>query len=103
MKYVQMDLFKDRDREKRGEIFLKASNSTKQAFYRIWIEELDEGYIVRKESGIFTKVLDRKNWWFRTYFEAEQYQQKLVNSKTNPERKSPISGECHSMRSDLME
>jgi len=89
MKCIQLDLFRDWERVRTEETFLEASNSSKKAFYHIWIEKLDEGFIVRKESGVSGKILDRKNWWFENYQEAKEYHQKLIREKTNPSRKSP--------------
>jgi hypothetical protein len=89
MEHIQLDLFRDREREKTDEVFLEASESAKKAFYHVWIERLDEGFIVRKESGIFNKVMDRRDWWFKMYPEAKEYHQKLIREKTNPSRKSP--------------
>ena len=91
MEYTQLDLFKDRVREKSDETFLEAAaaDGGKKAFYRVWIEKLDEGFIVRKESGSQNKILDRRNWWFEMYPDAKEYHQKLIREKTNPSRKSP--------------
>jgi len=68
---------------------LQDENSPKKAFYRIFLLQTEEGYLVRKESGASGKILDRRTWSKPTFPEAEKLFLAKVRSKTNPARKSP--------------
>lgn len=68
---------------------LVAADSPRQAFYRIWIEDIDGQINVVKESGVKDRVLDRRRWPVEDYEEAEKACQRRIKAKTKPDRKSP--------------
>ncbi len=69
--------------------YLMATESPKNAFYRIWIESDAGIFTVRKESGIRDRVLDERAWPFDALGDARKLFDRRIKSKTNPERKSP--------------
>lgn len=68
---------------------LQDENSPKKAFYKLYLLQTEEGYLVRKESGASGKILDCRNWPKPTFQEAEKLFLAKVRCKTNPSRKSP--------------
>lgn len=70
-------------------IYLEAPESPRRAFYLLWIEPKGEGFRLCKESGAGSARLHQKVWEFETIEEAEKLFEKLVWSKTRPDRKSP--------------
>jgi hypothetical protein len=67
---------------------LIAPTSRHQAFYTIWIEACEQGFLVVKESGAGDKVWDRRSWVTSSLAEAEKLFSRRVKEKTSPERKS---------------
>jgi len=65
------------------------AESPKKAFYRIWIEANAGLFTVRKESGIWNTVLDKRAWYFDTLDKAQDLFDRRIKAKTNPQRKSP--------------
>jgi hypothetical protein len=70
-------------------ILLLDENSPKKAFYRIFLLETEEGYLIRKESGAANKVLDCRTWSKPSLVEADKFYSSIIRRKTNPARKSP--------------
>ena len=68
--------------------YLVARESSRQAFYTIWMESCADGFRVCKESGGGKKVWDRRAWDFKSLDEAEKAYNHRINEKTNPSRKS---------------
>jgi hypothetical protein len=68
---------------------LVAIDSPREAFYIIWIEEMDGQIQVVKESGVNGRVLDRRCWACKTLEDAQKRFKRQVKYKTNPNRKSP--------------
>lgn len=68
---------------------LEAIDSPRQAFYIIWIEDLDGQIQVVKESGADGRVLDRRCWAHKTLEDARKRFKRQVKYKTDPYRKSP--------------
>lgn len=68
---------------------LAASDSPKKAFYRLWIKANAGLFAVLKESGANGRVLDRRRWPVETFDPAVKMVDRIITSKTNPERKSP--------------
>lgn len=67
---------------------LVAPESSRQAFYTIWLESFPGGFRVCKESGGAEKVWDRRAWEFKSFGEAEKAYNQRINEKTNPNRRS---------------
>ena len=65
------------------------ASSPKNAFYNLWLEELNGEYRIRKESGAGKKVLDKRLWRFESLEKAEKTFEQRVRVKINPVRKSP--------------
>jgi hypothetical protein len=65
------------------------ADSSKSAFYRIWIEADAGIYTVLKESGIKGRVLDRRAWPQEIMDEAIKLFDRRIKAKTNPECKCP--------------
>jgi hypothetical protein len=65
------------------------AESPKNAFYRLWLEAHADGYILKKESGSGERVLDRRQWTFKSREIAEKKFDRRVRDKINPDRKSP--------------
>lgn len=70
-------------------VHLVDPHSPKKAFYDLWLESISDGYLVCKASGVQDKVLDRESWFRSSLDEARVKFQKIISSKTNPNRKSP--------------
>lgn len=84
LKYTQKDLFGCVLRS----MYLFAPDSPKKAFYSLFIEVEFDNYIIRKESGIGSKVLDRREWKYHSLEEAEKSFNRIIHQKTRPDRKS---------------
>ena len=68
------------------ETLLKA-DSKKQAFYKLTIEEISDGFVIRKESGAGEKVL-HKEFYYRDLLEdANEFHQRKIQEKTGENRK----------------
>ena len=65
------------------------ASSPKNAFYNLWLEELNGEYRIRKESGAGKNVLDKRLWRFESLEKAEKVFKQRVRVKINPDRKSP--------------
>lgn len=68
---------------------LQDENSPKKAFYRIFLLQTQEGYLIRKESGAAGKVLDCRTWQKPSLIEADKLYSSIIRRKTDPARKSP--------------
>ena len=84
-KYKQLSLFP----QKLCSAYLVAADSPSSAFYRMWIADYNEVYLLIKESGIKGRVLDKRSWPFENIEEAEKVFNRRIKEKTDPERKSP--------------
>ena len=65
------------------------ADSPKNAFYRLWLETHIDGYLLKKESGYGDKILDCRQWTFKSREIAEKHFDRRVRDKLNPDRKSP--------------
>ena len=76
----------------RKNIVLKKANlracSPRNAFYRLTLEQITDGYLVRKESGGNRVVLHREAWYGENLSDAEKLFARILKEKTNPNRKS---------------
>ncbi len=84
-KYTQGDLFKSTLKQR----YLIAPNSPKKAFYTLSLEFEFDQYVIRKESGFGSKILDRRKWEYPSLLEAEKSFNRRIKQKTRPDRKSP--------------
>ena len=67
---------------------LLKADSKKNAFYRLKIEKIRDGYLIQKESGINDdKVLHRETYYRNNYDSAFNLYSKKIKEKTNPKRK----------------
>ena len=65
------------------ETYLQA-NSSKQAFYKLITEQITDGFLVRKESGIGEgRVLHEETYFRKSLDGAIQLHEKKVKEKTN--------------------
>jgi len=75
----------------RKNIVLKKANlrarSPRNAFYRLTLEQITDGYLVRKESGGNGMVFNREAWYREDFADAEKLFAKILKQKTNPNRK----------------
>ncbi|MBF0234447.1 MAG: hypothetical protein HQK65_15610 [Desulfamplus sp.] len=83
-KYAQNDLFQKILRH----VYLSAPDSPKKAFYTLSLEIEFDQYVIRKQSGIGTKVLDRRKWIYQSLPEAEKSFESRIKQKTSLNRKS---------------
>ena len=67
-------------------VYLEA-DSPRRAFYELTLEEITDGYLVRKRSGASDKVLHRECWFRERFEEAEKLFERIVRKKTTPGRK----------------
>jgi len=76
----------------RKNIVLKKANlracSPRNAFYRLTLEQITDGYLVRKKSGGNGVVLHREAWYRENLSDAEKLFVRILKEKTNPNRKS---------------
>ena len=70
-------------------VHLVVSNTTRQTFYSIWIEENHGTFRVHKASGARGRVWDERVWEFASLDEAERLFNRRVKEKTDPNRRSP--------------
>jgi len=70
-------------------VHLMVSDTPRQTFYSIWIEEHDETFRVHKVSGARGRVWDERVWEFASLDEAERLFNRRVKEKTDPNRRSP--------------
>jgi hypothetical protein len=68
---------------------LVVSDTLRQTFYSIWIEEHCGKYRVRKASGARGRVWDERTWEFVSLDEAERLFNRRIREKTDPKRRSP--------------
>ena len=80
---IQLNLFPNQIKY----VYLIAS-SPKNAFYNLFLEELNGKYRIRKESGANNKVLDKRVWKFESLEKAEKKFNICIKQKTNINRKS---------------
>lgn len=75
----------------RKNIVLKKANlracSPRNAFYRLTLEQITDGYLVRKESGGNGMVFNREAWYRESFADAEKLFAKILKQKTSPNRK----------------
>ena len=73
-------------------IVLKKANlraqSPRNAFYILTLEQITDGYLVRKESGGNGMVFNREAWYRESFADAEKLFLRILKKKTNPNRKS---------------
>ena len=84
-KYTQRDLFEEIVRQ----VYLIAPKSDRKAFYRLSLEFEFNQYIIRKQSGIGSKVLDRRKWAHPSLAEAEKDFDLRIKQKTRSDLKYP--------------
>jgi len=70
-------------------VHLVVSNTPRQTFYSIWIEEHHGTFRVHKASGAQGRVWDERVWEFASLDEAERLFNRRVKEKTDPNRRSP--------------
>ncbi|MDY0279030.1 MAG: hypothetical protein RBR35_00545 [Salinivirgaceae bacterium] len=68
---------------------LVVSDTPRQTFYSIWIEEDCGTFRVHKVSGARGRVWDKRMWEFVSLGEAERLFNRRVREKTDPNRRSP--------------
>lgn len=83
-KYNQKDLFGSILKQRH----LYAPDSPKKAFYSLSLEVDFGQYLIRKESGIASKVLDRREWRYHSLEDAEKSFNRIIHQKTKLDRKS---------------
>ncbi|MGD9731366.1 MAG: hypothetical protein AB7U45_04220 [Desulfamplus sp.] len=83
-RYAQKDLFKYLIKK----VSLYVPDSPRKAFYRLSLEFEFNNYIICKESGIGSKVLDRRVWIYESFEKAENSFNKRIYQKIRPDRKS---------------
>ncbi|MBF0230048.1 MAG: hypothetical protein HQK63_10775 [Desulfamplus sp.] len=84
LKYAQKDLFKYLVEQ----VSLYVPDSPRKTFYKLYLEFEFNNYVIRKESGIGCKVLDRRVWSYESFEKAEKSFNKRIHQKTRPDRKS---------------
>ena len=76
----------------RKNIVLKKANlrahSPRNAFYVLTLEQITDGYLIRKESGGNGMVFNREAWYRESFADAEKLFLRILREKTNPNRKS---------------
>ena len=82
-KYTQKDLFN----YLLEQVSLHVPDSPRKAFYTISLEIEFDHYVIRKESGIGSKVLDRRVWRYKSFEKAEKIFNSRIHQKTRPDRK----------------
>ena len=70
-------------------IYLQDLDSRKQAWYELLIYQIDNGYLVHKNSGAGERKLNSETWFRPSLTEADNKFSRIVKDKTNPDRKSP--------------
>lgn len=75
----------------RKNIVLKKANlraqSPRNAFYRLTLEQITDGYLIRKKSGGNGVVLHREAWYRENLSDAEKLFARILKQKTNPNSK----------------
>jgi len=61
--------------------------SPHNAFYELTLEQITDGYLVRKESGGNGVVLHREAWYRKNLSDAEKLFARILKQKTNPNSK----------------
>jgi len=82
---IQNDLF---NKYLLQQVNLYVPDSPRKAFYRLYLEFEFNNYVVRKESGIGSKVLDRRVWTYESFEKAEKSFNNRIHQKTRLDRKS---------------
>ncbi len=82
---IQNDLF---NKYLLQQVSLYVPDSPRKAFYRLYLEFEFNNYVVRKESGIGSKVLDRRVWTYESFEKAEKSFNNRIHQKTRLDRKS---------------
>ena len=67
---------------------LKAK-SPREAFYRLDLLKITDGYLIRQESGAGQRILHREIWFRDSIEEASRLYHKIIERKTDPHRRSP--------------
>ena len=83
-KYAQRDLFGCMLKS----MYLFAPDSPKKAFYTLSLEFEFNHYVIRKDSGIDSRTLDRREWRYQSLEDAEKSFNRRIHQKTRPDRKS---------------
>ena len=68
------------------ETLLKA-DSKMQAFYRLTLEEIADGFVIRKESGAGEKILHKELYYRNLLEDANKFHQRKIKEKTGENRK----------------
>ena len=63
------------------------ARSPRNAFYKLTLERIRDGYLIRKESGGNGVVLHREAWYRENFSEAEKLFTRIIKQKTNPNSK----------------
>jgi hypothetical protein len=82
---IQNDLF---NKYLLQQVSLYVPDSPRKTFYRLYLELEFNNYVVRKESGIGSKVLDRRVWTYESFEKAEKSFNNRIHQKTRLDRKS---------------
>ena len=65
------------------------AQSPRNAFYELTLERIREGFLVRKASGGNGKIYNREAWFRENLDEEEKTFVRILNEKTNPQRRRP--------------
>jgi len=75
----------------RKNIVLKKANlrafSPRNTFYILSLEQITDGYLVRKESGENRMVFNREAWYRESFADAGKLFAKILKQKASPNRK----------------
>lgn len=71
------------------ESLLVAEDSSRKAFYRLFVEKVEGGYVIRKVSGAHGRILHEEMYWRPDINSAVAFFRAKIASKTSPERRSP--------------
>ena len=63
------------------------ARSPRNAFYKLTLEQITDGYLVRKESGGNGVVLHHEAWYRENLSDAEKLFARILRQKTNPNSK----------------
>jgi hypothetical protein len=59
------------------------ARSKRNAFYDISLSKFGLMYLVHKESGINGKVINKRDWIFKSYNDADKFLKSKLNEKSN--------------------
>ncbi|MDY6896161.1 MAG: hypothetical protein SVO01_12225 [Thermotogota bacterium] len=63
------------------------ADSTKRAYYRLITEEINGGFIIKKESGCEGRALHKETYFRESLVEARELHAKKIKEKTNKKSK----------------